>query len=92
MKKIKSLLTLAVLCFLVQSTSAQRLLVKYDFLNDDFTYYEIGKNGLKKEISRPVVTRNYNVKVEVENYNPFVYTAVANYSVTEFQNAPNMGF
>lgn len=92
MKKIESIILFLAFCFVAQTVSAQRLLIKYDFLNDNFSYFEVGKNGLKKEISRPVVTRNYNVKVEVFNYNPFVYTAIAHYDVTEFQDAPNMGF
>lgn len=92
MKNVKSLILITAVCFLAPIAQAQRLLVKYDFLNDDLSYFEVGKNGLKKEISRPVVTRGHNVKVEVVNYNPFVYTAVAFYDVTEFQDAPNMSF
>jgi hypothetical protein len=92
MKPLKFTLLFLLFCLINESASAQRLLIKYDFLNDDFSYFEVKKDGTKKQISRPVVTRNYNVKVEVVNYNPFVYTAVASYDVTEFVDAPNMSF
>lgn len=70
----------------------QRLLIQYDYLNDDFTYYKVSKNGDRKTIDRAVVTRNHNVKVEVINYNPFVYSAVASYSTKEIPDAPNLNF
>jgi hypothetical protein len=92
MKKILKTVLIAICALSIQDVFAQRLLVDYDFLNDDFTYYEVSKNGTKKEISRAMVTRNYNVKIVVSNYNPFVYTAVASYSTTEIQDAPNLNF
>ncbi len=92
MRLLKQLSLMSILLLLAQMTFAQRLLVQYDFLNDDFSYYKVGKNGKTTEIDRPVVTRNHNVKVEVVNYNPFVYSAVASYSEKEFTDAPNIDF
>ena len=81
------------LAIAVSSTAfGQQLLVQYDYLNDDFNYYRLGSNGSRTQISRPVVTRNHNVKVEVINLNPFVYSAVASYSTKEFVQAPSIDF
>ncbi len=92
MKKLR-IFSLFTLCFLVLgSANAQRLHIEYDFLNDDFNYYSVNKAGERKIMSRPVVTRNHNVKIEVKNYNPFVYTAVANYESKEIADAPNINF
>ncbi|MDA8886744.1 hypothetical protein N9I68_04115, partial [Bacteroidia bacterium] len=74
------------------SSFAQRLLVQYDFQKDNFTYYNVGRNGIKKEINRPVVTKNHNVKVEVINFNPFIYTAVSSYSSEKFEENANFNF
>jgi hypothetical protein len=50
--------------------NAQDLLVKYDFIKDKFFFYENGKL-----ITQPVIKKNYEVKVQVENLNPFVFVA-----------------
>ncbi len=92
MQPSKHLSLFLVLIFAAQVSFGQRLLVQYDFLNDDFSYYKVAKNGKKVEIDRPVVTRNYNVKIEVINYNPFVYSAIASYSTKEVKDAPNLNF
>ncbi len=92
MKKVFKTTFLSLCILFTQDVFSQRLLVDYDFLNDDFTYYEVSKDGVKKQISRAMVTRNHNVKVQVSNYNPFVYTAVASYSTKEIQDAPNLNF
>ncbi|MBR9859299.1 hypothetical protein GYB22_00815 [bacterium] len=91
LNKSLSLIICALFMFSFQA-KASRLLVQYDFLNDDYKYYEVKANGELKEIARPVVTRNHNVKVEVINFNPFVYTAVAQYSTKEITEAPSLGF
>lgn len=92
MKMNKNILLVALAMIASQWTLAQRLIVQYDFLSDDYTYYEVNKNGQIKETSRPVVTRNHNVKIEVVNYNPFVYTATASYSTKEVVESPNLNF
>lgn len=92
MKHLKRLTLVAITIFALQTAFGQRLLIQYDFLNDDYAYFEVNNKGEKKLISRPVVKRNHNIKVEVLNYNPFVYTAVASYNSTEFNDAPNLNF
>ncbi|MFY0644699.1 MAG: hypothetical protein JXR19_09570 [Bacteroidia bacterium] len=92
MRFLKHFSLLSIALLLVQLTFAQRLLIQYDFLNDDFHYFKVLKNGKKVQIDRAVVTRNHNVKVEVINYNPFVYSAVASYSTKEYTDAPNLNF
>lgn len=92
MKRFKQLALLLLGLAFLTPASAQRLLVEYDFLNDDFSYYKVSKSGVKKRISSAVVTRKHNVKVQVVNYNPFVYTAVANYSTKTIDDAPNLNF
>lgn len=92
MQKIKHLSLVVALLLVGQLSFGQRLLVQYDFLHDDYTYYKIAKNGKKTMIDRPVVTRNYNVKIEVVNFNPFVYSAIASYSSEEISEAPNLNF
>ena len=92
MKPIKKL-SLVILTFLLaQNTFGQRLLIRYDFLNDDYTYFEVSKEGVRKQISRAIVKRNHNIKVEVVNYNPFVYTALASFSSEDFDDTPNLNF
>lgn len=92
MRVLKHLSIFTALMLFVQLASAQRLLVQYDFLKDDYKYYKVAKNGSKKLISRPVVTRNHNVKIEVINYNPFVYSATASFESTEIQEEANLNF
>lgn len=48
----------------------QDLLVKYDFIKDKFTYLINNK-----PVSEPVIRRNHEVRVQVENLNPFVFIA-----------------
>jgi hypothetical protein len=92
MKRFKQLALLLLGLAFLTPASGQRLLVEYDFLNDDFSYFKVSKSGVKKRISSAVVTRKHNVKVQVVNYNPFVYTAVANYSTKTIDDAPNLNF
>lgn len=92
MKALRNIALILLSFTLVSSVQAQRLLVEYDFLNDDFNYYKVAKNGTQKKVSSAIVTRNHNIKVKVINYNPFVYTAVAGYSSKTVDDAPNINF
>lgn len=49
---------------------AQDLVIKYNFIQDKFTYLLNGK-----EIKAPQAKRNYEVKVFIEDLNPFLFTA-----------------
>lgn len=57
---------------LVSATAvqAQDLTIRYDFIKDEFTYFQ----G-QKQLKQPLVKRNNEIKVEVVNLNPFVFTA-----------------
>lgn len=51
-------------------TMGQDLTIRYDFIKDEYRYF----HG-NKEISQPLIKRNYEVKVVVDNLNPFVFVA-----------------
>jgi len=53
---------------------AQDLVVKYDFIKDKFSYWQNGK-----QVVQPQVKKNFEVKVQVENLNPFVFIARCNW-------------
>lgn len=74
-----------------EEVCAQKLVVSYDYLKDDFTYYKVRK-GKKKLIDRAVVGRKSDIKVEVKNFNPFVYTAKAGFQSLEVNESPNISF
>ena len=82
------------MCFLLAGSSVfgASLLIQYDFLSNDITYYKVSASGEKQAISKPRVDRNQTVKIEVVNFNPFVYTAKATYNRVEFDEGPQMGF
>lgn len=92
MRLVKPISLSLALLFIAHLSFGQRLLVQYDYLNDDFKYYKVYKNGNRKALDRAVVTRSHNVKVEVVNYNPFVYSAMASYSTKEYTESPNFNF
>lgn len=72
---MKKLVLILVAIGLATSSMAQGLLIKYDFLKDDFTFYETRPGKPNVLISKPVVDRNHTVKLEVVNFNKFVYGA-----------------
>lgn len=61
---------LAVLVLFALKAQSQDLIIHYDFIHDKFTYEQRGKF-----VSKPVIRKNYEVKVMVENLNPFVFIA-----------------
>lgn len=63
--------------FSLKSAAAQDLLVQYDFIHDKFTYLQNGK-----EMAKPNVKKNNEVKVVVKNLNPFVFIARCNWQET----------
>jgi hypothetical protein len=48
--------------------TGQDLTIRYDFIRDTFSYY----HG-KRKLAQPILRRNYEVRVEVKNLNPFVF-------------------
>lgn len=88
---MRKLLLLLLSVFLVSEINAQKLLVSYDYLKDDFSYYRV-KKGKKKIMDRAVVGRRSDVKVEVKNFNPFVYSAQAGFISEERIEEPNISF
>jgi len=83
----------SLLCLLAASASqAQDLLIRYDFVRDQFKYYNIGRKGDLKETALPAVKHNYDVRVEVSNFNPFVYSANCTFSEKEVVSSNAGGF
>lgn len=80
MKTLKSILIIGTFCIAAQS-SAQNLLIRYDFLADKSSYFHISK-GKEIPISTPIVKRNFEVRIEVINLNPFVFKARCNWKQT----------
>lgn len=63
-------LIFTLLCACTSLAQAQDLTIRYDFINDKYTYF----HG-NREISQPLIRRNYEVRVVVDNLNPFVFMA-----------------
>lgn len=66
MRKLWILLAIAV----IGKVSAQDLIVEYDFISDSYKFYQNNR-----PIPQPVIKKNYEVKVQVKNLNPFVFIA-----------------
>ncbi|MCB9245288.1 MAG: hypothetical protein H6606_02560 [Flavobacteriales bacterium] len=66
---------LLLLAFGLVQAKAQSLRIVYDFNKDDVRFYRVVPEKDDVEISQPVVGRNKMVKVEVVNFNKFVYAA-----------------
>lgn len=73
-------------------TYSQRLLVKYDFLKDEVSYFNVKRNGQIVPASTPLVKRNHNIRIEVVNFNPFLYDATAEFNETKIAETPNVSF
>jgi hypothetical protein len=89
---MKKLLLFALLgmCFL--SLHAQNLLIRYDFLKDDYTFYRVKPGKPPELIEKPVVGRNNTVKVEIVNFNKFVYAAKCNFEAGESDESSQVNF
>lgn len=70
----------AAILLAASSAYAQDLTIRYDFIKDEFRYFQ----G-KREISHPTVRRNSDIKLEVVNLNPFVFTARCDWKQTIVQ-------
>lgn len=92
MKILRTVLTSCIVFVLLTDAAAQRLLIHYDYLKDNLSFLETNADGTVKETSQAVVKRNHQVKIEVTNLNPFIYTAIADFSNTKFNERPNLGF
>lgn len=77
MKKIFS----ALFCLSFLTAQAQDLTIYYDFIQDKYKYVQKGK-----EVKKPSIMRNYEVKVVVENLNPYVFIASCNWQETTVQD------
>lgn len=89
---MKKLLLFALLgvCFL--SLHAQNLLIRYDFLKDDYTFYRVKPGKPPELIEKPVVGRNNTVKVEIVNFNKFVYAAKCTFEAGESDESSQVNF
>jgi hypothetical protein len=72
--------------------SAQNLLIKYDFLKDDYTFYKVRPGKPPEQIAKPIVGRNNTVKVEVVNFNKFVYAAKCTFEAGESAENSQVNF
>jgi len=83
----------SLLCLLAASTlQSQDLLIRYDFVRDQFSYHKMRNNGSTRETVLPAVKRNYGVRVEVTNFNPFVYSANCTFSEKDIVTSSTGGF
>ncbi len=89
---MKKLIVLWFACAMASATLAQGLLIKYDFLKDDFTFYETRPGKPNVLISKPVVDRNHTVKLEVVNFNKFVYGANCTFESGETDENSKVNF
>ncbi len=89
------ILTGAAALLLSASGFSQDLIVQYNYMQDQFRFFrvETQANGTvkKEEITRPVVKRNYQVKLEVVNYNPFLFTVKPDFTQSEVVETPSNG-
>ncbi len=73
----RQILLLAFLIAVLPFAEGQDLLIRYDFVNRNISYYKVKKykSGGQKLIpkSRPRIRANKNVKVEYVNINPFIW-------------------
>ena len=90
MKKLLIAATLFALSY--EMLSAQNLLIKYDFLKDDYTFYKVKPGKPPEQIAKPVVGRNHTVKIEVVNFNKFVYAAKCTFEAGESQESSQVNF
>jgi hypothetical protein len=94
-KQFKTLITSLFLAFFILSNNnvnAQHLLVQYDNQRDIFRYFEVSRTNKTKEVFRPIVPRNGQIRVEVINFNPFIYNARATNSSRSFTSTGNLHF
>jgi hypothetical protein len=70
----------------------QKLIIQYDYIKDDYAFYSESTKGIRKKIAKPVVGRNHVVKVEVVNFNPFLYRATANFDMKSTVESPQFNF
>lgn len=90
MKKLLIAATVFALSF--EMVSAQNLLIKYDFLKDDYTFYKVKPGKPPELIAKPVVGRNNTVKLEVVNFNKFVYAAKCTFEAGESEESSQVNF
>ena len=67
-------------CFVVMAAcasaaSSQSLLIRHDYLNSNTEYFSVSKKGDTTRLKKPVAREHQNVKLEVTNFNGFVWTA-----------------
>jgi hypothetical protein len=90
--KLKVIATVAVFFCTIQLSFGQKLLIEYDYLKDNISYYKLLSSGEKLPIPNATVQRNHQVKVEIINFNPHLYTAMVDFSSTSIANEANLGF
>lgn len=77
---MKRLVIVSLSVLLSVAVQAQNLLIRYDFLKDDYTFYKVVPGKQPKQIDKPVVGRNNTVKLEVVNFNKFVYAGECSFT------------
>jgi hypothetical protein len=61
--KLRLILTIAAFILALPFLNAQKLIVEYDYLEDNINYYKLKKSGEKIAIPSASVQRNHQVKV-----------------------------
>jgi len=89
---MKKLLLFALLGMCFFSLHAQNLLIRYDFLKDDYTFYRVKPGKPPELIEKPVVGRNNTVKVEIVNFNKFVFAAKCTFEAGESDESSQVNF
>lgn len=90
--KLRLTLTIAAFILALPFLNAQKLIVEYDYLKDNINYYKLKKSGEKIAIPSASVQRNHQVKVEILNFNPYLYTAKVNFNSSEIAEDGDIGF
>lgn len=89
---MKKLLLFVLLGMIIPALNAQNLLIRYDFLKDDYTFYRVKPGKTPELIEKPVVGRNNTVKVEIVNFNKFVYAAKCTFESGESNESSQVNF
>lgn len=64
-----------VLASLAFGSSAQSLLIRHDYINNNTEYFRISRNGDSVKLKTPIARHDETIKLEVVNFNGFVWVA-----------------
>lgn len=73
---MKNVLLVSMFClWFISFSTAQNLIIKYDYIQETTEFYKEKKSGKMVRLKRPAVRENQNIKVEVNNYNNYIFSA-----------------